>query len=155
MKRAREPNTRDVYVFVEYDCEGFEFDEWKGIPICNKYINLATLKVARENQGKKIRTAKTSVMFKEHFDTEHFGKHLHEFDLDQTIVITEKLHGTSGRIGHVLVERDLNWKDRIAKFFGVKIQEEKSTSSQRDQTAHTHSRCEKVLAPLAYFQPLF
>jgi hypothetical protein len=103
--------------------EGFEFDELKGIPICNKYINPQTLKVARENQGKKTRTAKTSVMFKEHFDTAHFGKQLHEFDLGQTIVITEKLHGTSGRIGHVLVERDLNWKERLAKRFGVKVQE--------------------------------
>jgi hypothetical protein len=107
------------------DVEGFEFDEWKGIPICSKYINPATVKAARENQGKKIKTAKTSKMFKEHFDTAHFGKHLHEFDLgkNQTIVITEKLHGTSGRIGHVQVERDLNWKEKIAKRFGVKVQE--------------------------------
>jgi hypothetical protein len=105
------------------DVEGFEFDEWKGIPICSKYINPATAKIARENQGKKTRTAKTSVMFKEHFDTAHFGKHLHEFDLNQTIIVTEKLHGTSGRIGHVKVERDLNWKDRLAKLFGVQVEE--------------------------------
>lgn len=105
------------------DVEGFEFDEWKGIPICNKYVNPQTLKIARENQGKKTRTAKTSVMFKEHFDTGHFGKHLHEFDLGQHIIITEKLHGTSGRIGHVQLERDLTLVDKIAKFFGAKIQE--------------------------------
>lgn len=105
------------------DVEGFEFDEWKGIPICNKYINPQTLKIARENQGKKTRTAKKSIMFKEHFDTAHFGKHLHEYEFDQTLVITEKLHGTSGRIGHVLLERDLNWKDRLAKLIGVKVQE--------------------------------
>jgi hypothetical protein len=105
------------------DVEGFEFDEWKGIPICNKYVNPQTLKIARENQGKKAKTAKKSIMFKEHFDTAHFGKHLHEFDFDQTLVITEKLHGTSGRIGHVQLERDLNWKDRLAKMFGVKVQE--------------------------------
>jgi hypothetical protein len=105
------------------DVEGFEFDEWKGIPICNKYVNPQTLKIARENQGKKAKTAKKSIMFKEHFDTAHFGKHLHEFDINQTIVITEKLHGTSGRIGHVQLERDLNWKDRLAKLFGVKVQE--------------------------------
>lgn len=103
--------------------EGDEFDTLEGVEICSKYINPATLKVARENAGKKTRTAKTSVMFKEHFDTAHFGKHLHEFDFDQTIVITEKLHGTSGRIGHVQVERDLNWKERLAKRFGVRVQE--------------------------------
>lgn len=105
------------------DVEGFEFDEWQGVPICSKYINPATIKIARENQGKKARTAKTSVMFKEHFDTEHFGKNLNAFDFNQTIIVTEKLHGTSGRIGHVQVERDLTWIERIAKRFGVKVQE--------------------------------
>ena len=103
--------------------EGFEFDEWKGIPICNKYINPATAKIARENQGKKTRTAKTSIMFKEHFDTEHFGKNIHRFEPEHTIIITEKLHGTSGRIGNVLISRDLNWKERLAKRLGLKIQE--------------------------------
>jgi hypothetical protein len=103
--------------------EGFEFDELNGIQICEKYINPATIKAARENQGKKTRTAKTSVMFKEHFDTAHFGKCLHEFDYGQTIIITEKLHGTSGRIGHVQLERDLTWLEKIAKRFGVRVQE--------------------------------
>jgi hypothetical protein len=105
------------------DVEGFEFDEWKGIPICSKYVNPQTLKIARENQGKKAKTAKKSIMFKEHFDTAHFGKQLHEFDFGQTLIITEKLHGTSGRIGHVQLEKDLNWKERLAKVFGVKVQE--------------------------------
>lgn len=103
--------------------EGFEFDELNGIQICEKYINPATIKAARENQGKKTRTAKTSVMFKEHFDTAHFGKCLHEFDYGQTLIITEKLHGTSGRIGHVQVERDLTWLEKIAKRFGVQVKE--------------------------------
>ena len=103
--------------------EGFEFDVLDGTPICEKYINQATLKIARENAGKKTKTAKSSVMFKEHFDTAHFGKCLHEFDYGQTIIITEKLHGTSGRIGNVQVERTLNWKERLAKKFGVAVQE--------------------------------
>ena len=105
------------------DVEGFEFDEWKGVPICSKYVNPQTLKIARENQGKKAKTAKKSIMFKEHFETAHFGKQLHEFDFGQTLIITEKLHGTSGRIGHVKLEKDLNWKERLAKVFGVKVQE--------------------------------
>lgn len=103
--------------------EGDEFDILDGEEICSKYVNQATLKIARENQGKKTKRAKSSIMFKEHFDTGHFGKNLHEFDYDQTIIITEKLHGTSGRIGHVQVERDLNWKEKIAKKLGIKVQE--------------------------------
>ena len=103
--------------------EGAEFDEINGIPICEKYVNQATLKIARENQGKKQRRSKSSIMFKEHFDTAHFGKCLHEFDYDQTIIITEKLHGTSGRIGHVKVEKELNWKERLAKKLGISVEE--------------------------------
>ena len=103
--------------------EGFEFDVLDGTPICEKYINQATLKIARENAGKKTKRSRSSIMFKEHFDTGHFGKNLHEFDIDQTIIITEKLHGTSGRIGHVKVEKELNWKERLAKKLGISVEE--------------------------------
>jgi len=106
------------------DVEGFEFDEWCGVHICNKYVNPNTIKVSKQNSGKKTRVAKTSVMFKEHFDTEHFGKYLHEFMKNEQIVITEKLHGTSGRVAHVLIDRELTWKDKLAKFFGVKVEDQ-------------------------------
>jgi hypothetical protein len=102
--------------------EGYEFDEISGVPICSKYINPATEKIARENQGKKTRTAKTSIMFKEHFDTGHFGKNIHEFDQGQMIIITEKLHGTSGRIGHVQIDRTPSLVEKIAQWFGAKVQ---------------------------------
>jgi hypothetical protein len=62
-------------------------------------------------------------MFKEHFDTGHFGKNIHEYQVGQHIIVTEKLHGTSGRIGHVQVDRDLNWIEKLAKRLGVKVQE--------------------------------
>jgi hypothetical protein len=103
------------------DVEGFEFDEWKGVPICNKYVNPNTAKIARENQGKKTRVSRSSVMFKEHFDTGHFGKNIHEFEKGQHIVITEKLHGTSGRIGHVQMTRELGWLEKLAAKFGLAI----------------------------------
>jgi hypothetical protein len=103
--------------------EGFEFDSIEGIPICSKYVNPATEKVARENATKKAKNAKTSIMFKEHFDTAHFGKYLNVFDKGQLIHITEKLHGTSGRIGYVQVDRDLNWIEKLAKRFGVSVEE--------------------------------
>ena len=103
------------------DVEGFEFDEWKGVPICNKYVNPNTAKIARENQGKKTRVSRSSVMFKEHFDTGHFGKNIHEFEKGQHIVITEKLHGTSGRIGHVQMTRELGWLEKLAAKLGLAI----------------------------------
>jgi hypothetical protein len=104
------------------DVEGFEFDEWKGVPICNKYVNPNTEKAARENQGKKTRRAKSSIMFKEHFDTAHFGRNIHEFDYGQHIIITEKLHGTSGRIGNVQIERTHSWLEKLATRIGIPVQ---------------------------------
>lgn len=103
--------------------EGYEFDTLKDIPICSKYINLATAKIARENQGKKTKTSKKSIMFKEHFDTSHLGPNLHQFQEDDTIILTEKVHGTSGRVGYVQIERDLKFIEKIAKKLGVKVNE--------------------------------
>jgi RNA ligase (TIGR02306 family) len=106
------------------DVEGFEFDEWCGVHICNKYVNPNTIVAAQQNKNKKAKVAKTSVMFKEHFDTEHFGKYLHEFKNDEQIIITEKLHGTSGRVAHALIDRELTWKDKLAKFIGAKVKDQ-------------------------------
>ena len=79
--------------YTDLNSEGFEFNEWKGIPICSKYINFATSEVAHENKEKKTKTAKKSIMFKEHFDTGHVGPNLHRFGKGQYIIITEKVHG--------------------------------------------------------------
>jgi hypothetical protein len=103
--------------------EGYEFDTIKGIPICNKYINPSTLKAAQQNQPKKTKTAKTSIMFKEHIDTSHFGRCMHEVKSNDLIIITEKLHGTSSRVGHVLTTRKLKWYENILKWLGFKIDE--------------------------------
>ena len=109
------------------DVEGFEFTEWKGVPICDKYVNPNTAKIARENQGKKTRVSRSSAMFKEHFDTGHFGKNIHEFKKGQHIIITEKLHGTSGRIGHVQMTRELSWLEKLATKFGLSINDKEWT----------------------------
>lgn len=104
--------------------DGFEFDELDGTKVCNKYINAETLRKAqnRENNQKKVKVARSSIMFKEHFDTDHFGKHISEIRKGEELILTEKTHGSSHRIGHVLVDRKLNWFERILLRLGVKIQ---------------------------------
>ena len=103
--------------------EGDEFTELSGIPICTKYVNSETLKVARENTGKKTRVSKSSIMFKEHFDTAHFGRNVHKFEKGQTIIITAKLHGTSHRIGYVQLNRPITWIEKVCKYFGGQVLE--------------------------------
>jgi hypothetical protein len=103
--------------------EGYEFDAIKGTPICNKYINPSTIKAAQQNQPKKTKTAKTSIMFKEHIDTSHFGRCAHEVKPNDLIIITEKFHGTSHRVGNVLVARKLKWYESILRWLNFKIDE--------------------------------
>lgn len=101
--------------------EGFEFDALEGVPICNKYVNPKTAQIAAQTQGKKTRAAKSSKMFKEHRDTSHFDRNVDEVKDTDVIIITEKYHGTSHRVGHVLVDRILKWFERLLVFFGIKI----------------------------------
>jgi len=105
------------------DVEGFEFDTWNGVPICNKYVNIATLKAAKENQPKQKKKAKSSVMFVEHIDTKHMVVNIDKIEEDDLVIISSKQHGTSGRVGYVLVDRVLTWVEKIAQWFGVKVQE--------------------------------
>ena len=99
---------------------GKEFDSINGHVICNKYVNKQTIEFASKN--KTVRTARKSVMFKEHFDTEHFGKNIDKFNTGDLIIITEKLHGTSGRVGYVKVEKNLKWYELLLKKLGVSIE---------------------------------
>ena len=101
--------------------EGYEFDTVNGVPICVKYINPATIKAAQQNQGKKTKTAKTSIMFKEHIDTAHFGRSAHEVKENDLIIISEKAHGTSNRVGYVLIDRKMGWFEKLLTKFGVNI----------------------------------
>jgi hypothetical protein len=102
--------------------EGTEFTELNGVPICNKYIVPGTK--THNQQMKKNRIAKSSIMFREHFDTEHFGKHLQDIDFRDRIVVTEKLHGTSGRVGHVLVDKKISILTKfLSRFLPIETQE--------------------------------
>lgn len=114
----------DSFAFIKtakLDVEGFEFDELDGTPICNKYINPNTIKAAQQNRPKNTKKAKTSIMFKEHFDTEAFIKNVHQIKESDLIIITEKLHGTSSRVGFVLVDRPLKWYEKILSKLGIQI----------------------------------
>lgn len=42
-------------------------------------------------------------MFKEHFDTSHMVRNLHKIEDGDKLIITEKVHGTSQRLGYVKV----------------------------------------------------
>lgn len=101
--------------------EGYEFIDFLGIPICNKF---EVIKAPSNGSLQPKKSRLSSLMFKEHFDTEQFGKHIQEIKPGDLIIITEKLHGTSQRVGHVLVDRQLNWFERLLVKCGIKIEDQ-------------------------------
>lgn len=104
---------------------GDEFNEVAGIEICKKYIK-------RRNPGKtgfnnprvsNVEKAVDGKLAPEHMDTAHLMKNLHRFEPDTKIHVTYKLHGTSARTFRTLTKRKLNWKEKLAKYFGAQVEE--------------------------------
>ena len=112
--------SKDVIVFDWDSYEGYEFNDFNGVPICKKFVPVTSKSPGSGNP--KAKSKKCSIMFKEHFDTEQFGKHVMDFKPGDLIIITEKLHGTSQRVGHVLVDRKLSWIDKLLMKLGVDVQ---------------------------------
>lgn len=94
--------------------EGDTFTEFGGHQICQKYVTPATRR-AIEAQTHHRRDAKC---FPKHEDTKQFRFVSEEIPGDAVIYLTEKLHGTSGRLGYVCDDLSLlSWKLLINKFY--------------------------------------
>ncbi len=102
--------------------EGDSFDTIDGHAICNKY-QLRVTGVAGSGQTKQRNSRVEEKLFPRHFDTVNYFKVQAPFKYDDIVTVTEKLHGTSVRAGYVPVARKLSWLERMAKRFGVKVQE--------------------------------
>jgi hypothetical protein len=99
------PFTSDVKI-------GTELDEYLGTPICKKYITQKTKQNQSKNQGGKSRE-NLCPTFKEHIDTDQALRNLHLIQEGNLVIITEKLHGTSGRCANLPVNQKRNWIDKI------------------------------------------
>jgi hypothetical protein len=86
---------------LELLVEGYEFDELNGQKICEKFYSKATL---RAMAGKANSPKKKNLMFREHVDTKQFRFELERIPDGSLLTLTEKVHGTSHRVGHVLDE---------------------------------------------------
>lgn len=105
---------------------GDEFNEFYGVEICKKYIRkFNNPSTNQAKTGKLLDRLVDSKMCPEHFDTSHLLKYCDRIDLNDYIAVTYKLHGTSARYYNTLVKRKLNWVEKLAKFFGAKIETEK------------------------------
>lgn len=108
---------------------GTEFDTWNGTLICEKYIPACGTVPSGEVRvkGPQARVNRINRMvegqFRLHEDTTQLRRNMHKLSPEDIISITYKMHGTSWVVGNVLTKSVLTWKDRVAKFFGVKVKE--------------------------------
>ena len=93
--------------------EGDQFDELNGVPLCQKYVTPAT---SRAMQGKAKQSRGDTTMFRKHFETEQFRFYADQIPAGAYISISEKIHGTSARLGHIIdntklkgIRNTLNW----------------------------------------------
>lgn len=107
------------YITLKLPNEGDFIDSFGGKEICRKFINPATVKKT-QSQGKQKGPKPTLVpLFAKHMDTEQLDYYLSHIKDGDEIIVTEKLHGTSGRCGKTLATRVKGRFERLLNWFGV------------------------------------
>lgn len=97
---------------------GDTFAALNGHEICRKYVN-PRAKAQGAAAGPKIRERVNEKRFPMHLDTVNLFRNLVYFRKPRQVIYTQKLHGTSIRIGRVQVERDLSWLERTLIRIGL------------------------------------
>src|ERR1035437_235898 len=101
---------------------GNEFDELDGKKICQKYVVFMPTPRNYIAQKKNFSRVESKHM-PEHLDSDNFHKWGDTVPDDKQIIVTQKIHGTSIRIGNTFAKRKLNIFERIAKLAGIQVSE--------------------------------
>jgi hypothetical protein len=92
---------------------GQEIEEINGVPICSKYITQKTKQNSSKSKEGKVSLKDRVPTFKEHLDTDQWGRNSHKVKEGDLVIITEKLHGTSGRCGYLQTNKVMNTWYRV------------------------------------------
>jgi hypothetical protein len=103
--------------------EGDTFDKIGDHEICRKYVVLRNGSNNPANVKKGPKNRVDDRVFPEHFETRMFLRVSESLNPGAMCIVTQKLHGTSIRIGNVPVRRELSWRERLAKRFSVAVKE--------------------------------
>lgn len=115
-------------VVIDETYEGTDFDTILDHQLCRKYIPLGqrnpnnTSKKTRGNV-KKYQSKLVENQFRFFPDTSHLKREVGKISPDDYVAITSKLHGCNFTVANVIIKKAVSIKDRIAKFFGVNIQD--------------------------------
>ncbi|MBO0676863.1 hypothetical protein JRC04_05260 [Mycolicibacterium sp. S2-37] len=94
--------------------EGDTFDTLNGVEVCRKYE--VPVKGSHGPKAAKLDKAFKRVdkkLFPEHLDTDAFWRSKHLLKPGREVVVTQKLHGTSIRVGRVPCLRQKGWFERL------------------------------------------
>ena len=88
--------------------EGDTITMLNGVEICKKYIPRSNHRgEGNWANGKRVRKPKNvAPTFYAHVDTEQLAYHLNDFRAGDVVELTLKMHGTSGRTGHLPIVRE-------------------------------------------------
>jgi len=106
---------------VTDDQEGALFDTIDGVEISRKYYVKRSSQI--NAQARQIAKAFAQVQMPLHIETENYWRNSHLIPQDAFVTVTQKVHGTSVRYGHLPVTRNLHWWERLLKWSGVPINE--------------------------------
>ncbi|AXK86545.1 RNA ligase [Nocardia farcinica] len=102
--------------------EGDTFDTINGQEVCRKYV-IREPKTATGNQPVTKRPGRVDPrMFPEHLSTASYFRNADQINDADYVYVTQKLHGTSIRVGRTLVNRKLTIRERLARRMGVRVQ---------------------------------
>ena len=108
---------------------GDDFNEIDGVEVCRKYMNnaeKAQLGVTpKGDRQTKVNNAMKDLLvpnqLRFHADTTHLAKSLYVFTHNDIIVITDKWHGSSCILAKVLINKKLNWYQKLLNKLGGKV----------------------------------
>ena len=99
--------------------EGDLIEDLNGHPICNKYYTRATL--SKRNGPSRRELRGQTRYFPKHMDTEQFRHYVDKIPDGARIYFTEKVHGTSQRVGNVLEEIPLKWWHKVCLILSIPL----------------------------------
>jgi len=122
---------------------GLEFTEINGHVICEKYMTPATIAANRNAKSKTKKSNNVERYIQKHYDTEQLAYNLDKLPSSGLVIVTEKVHGTSGYTGYVKVETQHHtwFKTAVNNLFKRAVLKPKVTSTYDYVTCTRNTVC--------------
>lgn len=118
--------------------EGDIFDHINGHEICKKFQKKVPVLRVEKNKHKVFKRVDEKFL-PEHYDSDNYWRNKHTIRGNTQVIVTQKLHGTSIRIGNTIVKRKLKAREKLAEKMGVGV--------ATTEFAHVYGSCKSIKDP--------